>query len=476
MSRAGGEGRVGRMGTLAAAALLAGVGVAMRLSNARFYPTNWGFDAKFNWEYIAALRESWALRAPDTLWATSHPPLYYYLASAIDSLAGQPAIPSAVTWIRLAGVAAGLLTVALAVRLVQRIDPGNSRRALFAAALLLFLPAHVYMSAMLNEEIVVAAFTSVAIFVTAGVVLDPAAPRKELWRAAAIGVAAGLAWLTKLTGVLAVAAAVLTYVWLGWRRDGWKNAAARIAVLSLAALATGGWYYLHNLWVYGYLYPFGLPAHELMFQMPPGSRGVLDYVYVPVATWTDPQLLSPDLLHSVWGSTYASVWYDGHRFFLPRSGAGQQVWGTRLMVLALLPTAAFVAGGLRSAFRLARDVRGRITAHGASDGALGGEAAAAADVPLLALTALTLAGYVLFTFRNPWFASVKGSYLLGLSLPFACWASDALDRWSRGHWSRSVAVWTGMGLLIASVAFVFTWGLILKKAEVPGLAWSPVMP
>ena len=459
--------RAARSGAVAGAVLLAGVGVGMRLSNARFYPTNWGFDAKFNWEYIELLRESWALRPPDTLWATSHPPLYYYLASAIDALAGHPAVPSAVVWIRLLGVAAGLMTIALAVRLVQRIDPGNSRRAFFAAVLLLFLPAHVYMSAMLNEEIVVAGFTSVALFITAGAVLDPRPPRAELWRAAAIGAAAGLAWLTKLTGVLAVGAAVLTYAWLGWRRDGWANAAARVGVLSAAALVTGGWYYLHNLLAYGYLYPFGLPAHELMFQMPPGSRGFFDYLYVPLATWTDPQLLSPDLLHSVWGSTYATVWYDGHRFFLPRAGAGQQVWGTRLLVLALLPTAAFVAGGVRAARRFALELRGRAAPAPSSD---------VADVPLLALTGLTLAGYVLFTFRNPWFASVKGSYLLGLSLPFACWASDALDRWSRGHWSRGVAVWTGMGLLVAGVAFVFSWGLILKKAEVPGLPWLPEMP
>ena len=120
--------RVAQAGTIAAAALLALVGVGMRLSNARFYPTNWGFDAKFNWEYVELLRESWALPAPDALWATSHPPLYYYLASAIDGLAGHPDAAVAVIWIRLLGAAAGLGIVVLAVRLVQRIDPALSDR------------------------------------------------------------------------------------------------------------------------------------------------------------------------------------------------------------------------------------------------------------------------------------------------------------------------------------------------------------
>ena len=438
-------------------ALLFVVGAAIRVSNAVFYPTAWGFDAKFNWEYVELLRESWALRAPDTAWATSHPPLYYYLAGSVDLLAGYPDPVLAVALIRGIGVIAGLASVALAVRLVQRVDPGNARRALFAGALLLFLPAQIYMSAMLNEEILAAAFTSLAIFLTAGAVLEPAEPRRELWRAAAIGAVAGLAWLTKLTGVLALVAALLSYAWIGWKRDASGAALRRMAVLLAAALVTGGWYYANYLLQYGTLYPFAMPAHQLMFQMPPGARGVLDYLYVPLATWTDPQLLNPDLLRSVWGSTYATVWYDGHRFFLPRSGLGQQVWATRLLVLALLPTAAFLAGAFRAARAAARDPRG-----------------AGADVPLLVLTALTAAGYMLFTWRNPWFASVKGSYLLGLAIPFAVWGSGALDRWSRGPAARGLLVGLAFGALVLGVAAVFSYGLILRKAEVPGLPWLPV--
>ena len=31
------------------------------------------------------------------------------------------------------------------------------------------------------------------------------------------------------------------------------------------------------------------------------------------------------------------------------------------------------------------------------------------DLPLLLLVALTLLGYVFFTWRNPWFAAIKGT-------------------------------------------------------------------
>ena len=89
----------------------------------------------------------------------------------------------------------------------------------------------------------------------------------------------------------------------------------------LSASLFGGWYYLWNLYAYGYLYPHGLEVHSVMFRMPPGEREILDYLRFPISTFTDPQLLSPSLLRSVWGSTYVTLWFDGHRSFLPNESA-----------------------------------------------------------------------------------------------------------------------------------------------------------
>ena len=55
------------------------------------------------------------------------------------------------------------------------------------------------------------------------------------------------------------------------------------------------------------------------------------------ATWTDPQALNPDLLRSVWGTAYASLWFDGHRSFLPVEGDAVRRLGTVTLLLALLP-------------------------------------------------------------------------------------------------------------------------------------------
>jgi hypothetical protein len=265
--------------------------------------------------------------------------------------------------------------------------------------------------------------------------------------------AAGLALLTKLSGAIAVASVALSHAIEGLRAA-WRPAATRAAVALLAAALVGGWYFARNRILYGYVQPFGLPAHEAMFTMPPGERGLADYLRVPLATWTDPQLLNPDLLHSVWGSTYAGVWFDTHRAFLPRESDAVRRLGTATLLLALLPTAAFLAGALRGLRRAARR-------------------AAAPDLPLCVLLIVTLAGYALYTWRNPWFVVLKGTSLLALSLPFAFYASETLDAWLRRSGTWAWAIGSALAALVVCVAASCSFDVLFDKLEVSGLPWQP---
>jgi 4-amino-4-deoxy-L-arabinose transferase-like glycosyltransferase len=208
-----------RLGGYAGAGLgLAAIGIAIRVNNALHYPPRWGFDAMFNERYVGRLLESWALPAPDADWSTAHPPLYYYLSAVIGRALGCADSLMTIVPTRLAGTLAGLSTIALAVALVRRVDPACGRRALLAAALLLFLPVHIYMSAMVNEEILASALVSAALFGVAWQLTSPSRRDRAGLGAAAVGFAAGLALLTKLSGVLVVAAAALSYSIDGLRR------------------------------------------------------------------------------------------------------------------------------------------------------------------------------------------------------------------------------------------------------------------
>ena len=439
------------------------VGAIVRTSNAFHYPPLWGFDARGNWQYVVSLLGSWALPHPDSGWSTGHPPLFYYLSACIGKLFSGDRDVTVVA-VRLASSLAGLATVALAALLVHRSDLERPSRAVLAAALLIFLPAQIMLSAMFTEEILVSFFISTVVVGLALGAGDREVARGGSGRSdgldgvslAVLGVVAGLACSTKLSGVLVLLVAIATIVIRGLHRCDFRRTAYKLAIFGVPALMLGGAYYAHNWFEYGFVYPHGLGQHAVMQGMPPGSREVLDYFRFPLAIWTDPQLLSPDLLRSVWGSTYTTWWFDGIRKFLPVHDALVGTLGTVMLTLAVVPTAAGIAGlvsGVRRALRRPDGV----------------------DTPLLLLVAATIAGYALFNWRNQVYATLKASYLLGLSVPFAYYTSEGLDRWMR----RSIALRLGLlgvlGALFVLTVLVFSYGLLFTKAQLTGIDWRQVV-
>lgn len=444
-----------RRGWLIALGVAMIVGSTIRISNALVYPIDMGYDAGGNWDYIALLLDSWTLPAPDEGWATAHPPFFYYLAGLIGRSTGALDKAMVVHVVRLLMAAVGVLGIGLAVALVRRVEPENHRRAFIAGALLLFLPVHIYMSAMLSEEILVTGLISLAVVGVGTDLISLPRPGRARWRAFLFGAVAGLALLTKLTGLLVIGACVAAYLINGMRTGEKLAAFHRAVIFAATALLVGGWFYALNLLTYGYLYPHGLDVHSIMFEMPPGTRTVSDYLWIPWQTFSDPRLLSPDLLHSVWGSTYITIWFDGHHHFLPAGDSIVAKIGTAILLLGLVPTAAFAVGLWRGGRRLFRNAQGP-------------------DVVLLLLVVSTLAGYVLFTWQNPWFAVLKGSFLLGLSVPFSFYASEVLADWTRVLSPRSIAIQSCLGLLAVLVVVTFTYGLEFEKHELPGIQWTPV--
>jgi hypothetical protein len=241
----------------------------------------------------------------------------------------------------------------------------------------------------------------------------------------------------------------------GWRRGALRSRLGPVAVLVLLTAIVGGWFYAHNLIRYGYIYPHALETHKIMFTMPPGERQILDYLRFPLATFTDPQVLNPDLLRSIWGSTYLTLWFDGHRVFLPTDTPLVSRVGSAILTLALLPTAACAVG-------LVRGVRRAVCS------------ASGLDTLLVLMTAVTLAGYVLFTWRNPWFVTSKGSFLMGLSVPYAYYTSEVLDDWlARGGWVAT-AIWVALIALAVVVLGTFTFTELFwdtSHMKKPGVVW-----
>jgi 4-amino-4-deoxy-L-arabinose transferase-like glycosyltransferase len=439
---------------LGVAALLA-LGAAQRVWNVLHYPVFMGFDAQGNWAYIELLLQKWALPAPDAGWSTAHPPLFYALGAGLGRLTGASDAESVGRPLALLSAAVGLAAIAATAWLVRRHAGGSVRRTVLAAALLVFLPVHVAMSTMLSEELLTSALVTFAVVGLAAETSRPEAQRGWL-RPALFGALAGLALLTKLSAAMAVGVGGLVLLAEAPRRGGARAVRTALA-FGLAAALTGGWFYALNLVRHGYLYPHGLSAHAVMFEMPPGERGLGDYVRFPAAAFSAAQAAEPALLRSVWGATYASLWFDPHRHFLPKQAPGLELAARVLLLTALVPTAAFAVGLLRGVRRAWRE-------------------RSATDRLLAGLVVLMLGGYVAFTLRNPWFVTVKGSFLLGLATPFACYASEALEGWLAAGRMRALAIGAALLVLFATSLVTFTYQGLFEKWEPPGAEWRSVRP
>lgn len=427
--------------------------LAIRISNAFTYPIGAGFDALGNWAYIEALTRSWALPDPAASWSTGHAPLFYYAAAVLTRIFTDGDPRTAIPVIRLANVALAAWTALLAFRLVSLSAPRDRCQRFLAPLLVLYLPVHIYMSAMLTEEVLVAFLVSASIYHGAVALLPDRTSDEKDRRAVAAGVTGGLALLSKPTGLLPVLAVATAFLVVGIREGNVRGSMKRAATILVLAFATGGWYYAYNFLFYGYFYPYAMPAHRLMFTMPPGDRSWLDYFRLPLATWTDPQLLSPSLLHSIPGSTYVTIWFDGHRHFLPRDAPFLRSLGSSILVLAILPTGAFLTGGARGLMRAIR-------------------LPTSCDTPFVFLVGLTAIGYWAFTWKNPWYVTVKGSYLLGLALPFSYYTAAEIARMTTGNVLVRSFVRVCLTALATIVAVVFSSGLFFSKTDPVGLPWQ----
>jgi hypothetical protein len=71
---------------------------------------------------------------------------------------------------------------------------------------------------------------------------------------------------------------------------------------------------------------------------------------------------------------------------------------------------------------------------------------------------------------------VKGTSLLGLCLPYAYYASDALERWLRRPGPTRLLVGSGLAALALAATLVGTFDLVVPKTENAGLDWQAAAP
>jgi hypothetical protein len=284
---------------------------------------------------------------------------------------------------------------------------------------------------MLGNETLCALFATA---VLARLLAIPEEPQRLLRHAIGTGVLAGLAALSKSTGLAVAAVAVLAYAVR--IRDAGGRAARAAAVAAAVSLALAAPFYVWLVATTGSplaVISGGKPsdaAGSEMAAQPPGERHVADYVVVPISTLAAPFKDAPGLVRSVPGLLYASTWADGQGEFLPaseRSVVGAAALGA---LLGLVPTGLAIAGAIALARRRRRDVAAPF-----------------------AYAALLGAAFLAQTWLVPRYSAVKASYLLSALLP----AALALASGVAASGPRGRIAWRAALVAIAAYLCFLTW-------------------
>ena len=445
------KGRPARLLVAGWCASVAGA-VGVRAWNAVFGPLFYGYDAWGHISYVFFLDMYRAVPFADQGWSYFHPPLHYLFGWALMQ-ADSPKL--LVVGLSLVGGAASLGVAALAIRPIRQALPARPGLALLGFTAVAYLPVHVYVSPMPGNEMTAAFFAAAAF---AAHLRNESRAEPTLAGDAFTGVLAGLAMLAKFTDVIAcLAIAALTG--LRWLRSGdVRGQLPRIGLRALALAAPllliATPHYARNLSEFGTPFMTSAAVHDvarIQAEQPPGERGALDFVRLPLAVFEDSRPTAPHMLHAVWPTTYLNAWFDNFResqLPFPRNMSPQPFIHRLTLVfgiLGLIPTLVALHGALRSARRALRE-RGNCL-----------------DLGMLLLAAGTLAAFVLFANLVPTWAALKASYLLNLSLPFAFFTARGAEAWSsRDTWLGALPG-LAVGLVALAVVVVFSSGLGIRR-------------
>ncbi len=204
--------------------------------------------------------------------------------------AGGPLAPGplrVVHWMRLFSTLCGLATLMGFYLLAREAAPGRRTVQIIGLSVVAFSPQFVYLSGLLNNDNLVTAFATLALWRTARLLRGNRAERLDV---ALLGAFLGLGMLAK-PNMLFLSLPIAVVLWL--RSTGSRAFFRDLALIAAIAGGIAGWFYVRNAWIYGGLDFFGWKTRSLIhpiFVLPPGLR----WEYLS-------RKLPPILFTSFWG-------------------------------------------------------------------------------------------------------------------------------------------------------------------------------
>ena len=439
----------------------------MRLWNALTGPLVYGYDVWGHLSYVFFLDLYRSTPYADQGWSYFHPPLHYWLGWILAQAGSSEIL---LRGLCVLGSAMSLGTAALAAWFTRIALPGRPGLPLAAFTVIAFLPVHLYASPFPGNEMTATFLGSAAVMLLAW---NESRARPVLWLDAVTGLVAGMALLTKFSGLIPLGVVAAALAWKAVRPGPGRETRGRVALRGIAVLVpvllVAGPYYARNLSEFGT--PFKLSRDypivaEIENLQPQISRSGWDFVRVSPRLFVDSYPGAEHMMKSVWSSVYANVWSDnfGASQLLAlrkrpkgdESGAGSplrparglmQPLATLLALVGLIPT-GLVLGGAAAALRGAWRRRGE-----------------GADALAVLLGGATLASFALFVWQVPIWSSMKATYLLNASLAFGYLVARGLGALARAPSGLAVTGIAGIVLMAVVCAPIFTTNLVFPARD-----------
>jgi hypothetical protein len=150
---------------------------------------------------------------------------------------------------RLLSILFGALTVAATYGIVQQLAIGNCQLPIATAAIVAFNPSFLFASALVSNDAMLAAFSSLVVLLWVRLLAGKNTP--ALKSSAIIGMLIALGILTKTTALGLIPFSMLVLIIVAWRkRDARLAIISNAVMLAIIALVSGGWF-VRNQMLYG---------------------------------------------------------------------------------------------------------------------------------------------------------------------------------------------------------------------------------
>lgn len=366
------------------------------------------------------------------------PPLYYFLCSlpirvCID---WSPSLTAFI--LKLISTLSGLVIIWCAIKVYMLLFGYNAPGLITILLFLSSLPMHIYISPMLGNEMVSACFISLALVSLISTIKYQAYTAKK---GCIVGVLIGCALLTKYTGILLCVTFIAT---AGYLLIVCKDARRQIVIFASTAVACmvliAGWWYVRNSVLYGdpLIKSNDLAKFASTYtRQPPGHHTIRDFLFFDTRIFNDPVLAADGDFKKFWyeykynlplssyntaynsvsAGTFATMWIDNHGYFSQFSSKGF-ILAKKLLLFAVIPLLMVAAGITLMTIKCVSCKHSEIHLM---------------LFPICFLVIISMASYVLYNLKYPYFCHVKAFFLMHLLVPFSCaigYMADLIARYS----------------------------------------------